>query len=65
MATKNKTHSEAKKRFKLTAKGKVKRHHALASHIMSKKTPTRKRRLRSSALVAGKQAKSIKRLLGN
>ena len=40
---KMKTHSGAKKRFKLTAKGKVRARHAITSHILEKKTPKRKR----------------------
>ena len=40
-----KTHSGAKKRFKLTAKGKVKGRHSYTSHILEKKSPKRKRRL--------------------
>ena len=35
-----KTHSGAKKRFKLTKTGKVKRAHAFKSHILNKKTPS-------------------------
>ena len=41
-----KTHSGAKKRFKLTKNGKVKRAHAFKSHILNKKTTKRKRNLR-------------------
>ena len=37
-----KTHSGAKKRFKLTKTGKVKRAHAFKSHILNKKTTKRK-----------------------
>ena len=40
-----KTHSGAKKRFKLTKTGKVKRAHAFKSHILNKKTTKRKRNL--------------------
>ena len=40
---KMKTHSGAKKRFKLTAKGKVRGRHAFSSHILEKKSPKRKR----------------------
>ena len=43
---KQKTHSGAKKRFKLTKNGKVKRAHAFKSHILNKKSTKRKRRLR-------------------
>ena len=42
---KMKTHSGAKKRFKLTANGKVRGRHAFTSHILEKKSPKRKRAL--------------------
>ena len=42
---KMKTHSGAKKRFKLTGKGKVRGRHAFTSHILEKKSPKRKRQL--------------------
>ncbi len=48
---KMKTVSGAKKRFKLTASGKIKRKKAYASHILTKKTPKRKRNLRAATLV--------------
>ena len=60
---KMKTHKGAKKRFKVTGSGKVKRGHAFKSHILTKKGPKRKRRLRRSDLVFKGQAKTIKRLL--
>ena len=44
---KMKTHSGAKKRFNLTKTGKVKRAHAFKSHILTKKTTKRTRRLRT------------------
>ena len=44
-----KTHSGAKKRFKLTKTGKVKRAHAYKSHILTKKDTKRKRGLRQAA----------------
>ena len=43
-----KTHSGAKKRFKLSKKGKVIRAHANKSHILNKKTTKRKRGLRQT-----------------
>lgn len=46
-----KTHSSAKKRFKVTGTGKVKRKHAFKSHILTKKETKRKRNLTHSALV--------------
>ena len=42
---KMKSHRGAMKRFKLTGTGKVKRHKAYKSHILTKKTPKRKRGL--------------------
>ncbi len=44
---KMKTHSGAKKRFKLTGSGKLTRRHGMRSHILEKKTPKRKRAFRS------------------
>ena len=64
MAGKNKTHSGTKKRFKITGRGKVKRQHASASHLLSKKNSKRRRRLRSSAIAVKSDEKKIKSLLG-
>lgn len=58
-----KTHSGAKKRFKVTASGKVKRKHAFKSHILTKKDTDRKRRLTQSTLVDNTQEQNVKRLL--
>jgi large subunit ribosomal protein L35 len=58
-----KTHRGAAKRFKLTAKGKIKRSHAYRSHILTKKTTGRKRRLRHSGLVSDAQKRIVKTLL--
>ena len=44
---KQKTHKGAAKRFKVTAGGKVMRHHSMTSHILTKKSTKRKRHLRS------------------
>jgi large subunit ribosomal protein L35 len=61
---KMKTHKGAKKRFKVTGSGKIKRYRANKSHILTKKDAKRKRRLRQSALVATPgEVKHIKRLL--
>ncbi len=60
---KMKTHSGAKKRFKKTAKGKIKRSHAFTSHILTKKTPKRKRNLRKSDLVSKSDYKRVLKLL--
>ena len=55
---KQKTHKGAAKRFKTTATGKVKRAHAMKNHILTKKSTKRKRKLRKSAEVTGKFARS-------
>jgi large subunit ribosomal protein L35 len=60
---KMKTHSGAKKRFKLTAKGKVKARHANLSHILGKKSAKRKRRLESPTMLPKADAKRVKGLL--
>jgi large subunit ribosomal protein L35 len=62
---KMKSDSGAKKRFKLTASGKIKRHKAFRSHILTSKTQKRKRNLRKSALVDKTETKRIKMLLQN
>ncbi|MFP4380263.1 MAG: 50S ribosomal protein L35 [Candidatus Sumerlaeia bacterium] len=60
---KMKSKAAAKKRFKITASGKVKRHHCNAGHILTKKNQKRKRHLRQSTLVDSTREKTIKRLL--
>jgi len=61
---KMKTHRGAVKRFKITGSGKVKRYKANKSHILTKKSPKRKRRLRRATTVKTRgEAKNIKRLL--
>jgi large subunit ribosomal protein L35 len=61
---KMKTHSGAKKRFKVTPKGKVRARHANLSHILTKKNAKRKRRLARPTLVADADAPRVKTLLG-
>jgi large subunit ribosomal protein L35 len=61
---KMKSHRGAKKRFKVTGTGKVKRMRAFKSHILTKKSPKRKRRLRQATIVATRgEVKVLKRLL--
>jgi len=60
---KQKSHKGAAKRFKVTGSGKVLRHHAMHSHILTKKTTKRKRNLRKSTLVAGGFASIIKQMI--
>jgi large subunit ribosomal protein L35 len=60
---KMKTHSGAKKRFRLTAKGKVRARHAMRSHILGKKNSKRRRRLDEPMHLAPGDARVAKRLL--
>lgn len=60
---KMKTNSGAKKRFKLTAKGKIKRKHAFKSHILTKKTKKRKRALTKTGLVHKADENNVKHQL--
>jgi large subunit ribosomal protein L35 len=61
---KMKTHSGAKKRFKLTAKGKVKARHAFTSHILEKKSPKKKREKGNDFVLSDHDAPRVKTLLG-
>jgi large subunit ribosomal protein L35 len=58
-----KTRRGAAKRFKITAKGKVKRRRAFLRHININKTRKQKRRLSKPAIVDKANEKAIKRLL--
>jgi len=60
---KMKTKSSAKKRFKLTGSGKIKRKHAFKSHILTKKSKKRKRNLTKSGLVHKSDVANIKQQL--
>lgn len=60
---KMKTKSGAKKRFKLTASGKIKRSSAFRSHILTSKTTKRKRKLRTGKLVDKADEKQVKAML--
>lgn len=60
---KMKTKSGAKKRFKLTGTGKVKRKHANHNHILTKKHKKRKRNLAKMGLVNKRDEKAILDLL--
>lgn len=60
---KMKTHSSAKKRFKLTGSGKVKRFQAKTSHMMRNKSKKAKLRLRDSELVHKNDEARVKRML--
>ncbi|MDD6252065.1 MAG: 50S ribosomal protein L35 [Ruminococcus sp.] len=58
-----KTHSGAKKRFKLSKNGKVIRAHANKRHILNKKTTKRKRGLRKNVVADATNVNQVKRLL--
>ena len=58
-----KTHTGAKKRFKLSKNGKVIRAHANKSHILNKKTTKRKRGLRQTTVTDQTNVAKVKRML--
>ena len=60
---KMKSHRGANKRFKITGTGKVKRHKAYKSHILTKKSTKRKRGLRQSTILTSADHKRIKNVL--
>jgi large subunit ribosomal protein L35 len=61
---KTKTHSGAKKRFKVTPTGKVRGRHSFSSHILEKKSPKRKRALGRPAVISRDDVPRVKRMLG-
>jgi large subunit ribosomal protein L35 len=61
---KMKTHSGAKKRFKVTGGGKVRARHSFTSHILEKKSPKRKRALGRPAMISDNDTPRVKRMLG-
>lgn len=58
-----KTHSGAKKRFKVSKNGKIIRAHANKSHILNKKSTKRKRGLRQTAVTDKTNVAQVKRLI--
>ncbi len=58
-----KTHRGAAKRFKKTGTGKVARHHSFARHILTSKSPARKRRLGKSAVADKANQAELKLML--
>lgn len=60
---KQKTNSSAKKRFKVTGTGKIKRKHAYKSHILTKKETKRKRNLTHATLVSSADLDRVKKML--
>lgn len=61
---KMKTHSGSKKRFRKTAKGKLRGRRAYSSHILEKKSPKRKRRMRRPVEVKKSDERRVNTLLG-
>ncbi|HEX3911562.1 MAG TPA: 50S ribosomal protein L35 [Solirubrobacteraceae bacterium] len=61
---KMKTHSGAKKRFKVTGTGKVRGRHPFTSHILEKKSPKKKRALGGPKMINEHDEPRIKRMLG-
>ncbi|MCK4311781.1 MAG: 50S ribosomal protein L35 [Candidatus Cloacimonetes bacterium] len=59
-----KTRRAVAKRFKLTGNGKLKRSHAYAGHLLTKKNAKRKRNLRKSDLVNKSDEARMKKMLG-
>ena len=62
---KQKTHSGAKKRFKVTGSGKLLREHAGKRHLLERKSSALTRRLTGTKELAPQDAKKIKKLLGS
>ena len=62
---KMKSHSGAKKRFKMTSSGKIKRKKAYRIHILTKKDAKRNRQLRKDTTVDEADEKRVKRLLSS
>jgi large subunit ribosomal protein L35 len=58
-----KSNRAAKKRFKVTASGKIKREKAYKSHILTKKSPKRKRNLRTATLVSDADSKRVTKMI--
>ncbi|MGH3116328.1 MAG: 50S ribosomal protein L35 [Gaiellales bacterium] len=61
---KTKTHSGAKKRFKLSATGKLMRRRAMKSHLLERKSPKRKRSFGKDKPVAASDVRAVKKQLG-
>jgi large subunit ribosomal protein L35 len=60
---KMKTNRGAAKRFKATGGGRIRRSKAFSSHILTKKSTKRKRNLRKTTLIAGVDARAVRRML--
>jgi large subunit ribosomal protein L35 len=61
---KMKTHSGAKKRFRVTGSGKIRGRSAFTTHILEKKSPKRKRRQAQPAIISPHDRDRVRELLG-
>ncbi len=59
-----KTHKGTAKRIKISGTGKLVRERAFGNHILAKKSKSRKRNMKTAAIIRGKIAKNIKSALG-
>lgn len=64
MKLKQKTHSGASKRFKISGSGSLKRRSAFSSHLLGKKSENRKRRYAKDQNLAKGDTKNMKKMLG-
>jgi len=64
MGYKLKPNKAVAKRFKVTAKGKLKRHHSLTSHLRSARTAKKKRELRRPELLFEGHARRLRKIMG-
>jgi large subunit ribosomal protein L35 len=58
-----KTNRSAAKRFRITGSGKIRRYKACKSHLLTKKSRKRKRRLRKAGILDKTNVKEVKRLI--
>jgi large subunit ribosomal protein L35 len=61
---KQKPNKSVAKRFKVSKTGKLKRHHAYTSHLMSARAANKRRKLRKPAILAEGLARNMRRLMG-
>ena len=64
MSYKFKPNKSVAKRLRLTATGKVKRHHGFTSHLMSARPSSRRRKLRRPAVLFEGHARNMRKLMG-
>jgi large subunit ribosomal protein L35 len=64
MGYKFKPNKSVAKRFKVTKTGKLKRHHAFTSHLMSARPAGKRRKLRRPAIMAEGHARNFRKLMG-